>query len=69
MKGENGYYCPLTVNKKFESFLDDLFDLKLEVDRTKKEILNYVTTIENFFTEKLLKIKLDTERKLKKFRT
>lgn len=47
------YYCPLTRNKKFQVFLDDLFDLGFDVDRNKKEITDYVAAIEAFFSEKI----------------
>ncbi len=36
------FYCPYTRNKKFEVFIDDLFDIGFETDRIKKEIKSYV---------------------------
>jgi hypothetical protein len=53
LKGENNYFCPYTSNKKFELFLDDLFELNLEVKRNKDEIISYVKVIESFYTDKL----------------
>jgi hypothetical protein len=50
-------FCPLTQNKKFEIFLDDLFDLKADLFRTKKEIVNYMQIVETFYTDKLHRLK------------
>lgn len=45
--------------------MDDLYELKLETERTKEEIINYVTVIETFYTEKLNRFKTSM-MKLKK---
>jgi hypothetical protein len=50
---KRGYYCPFTKNRKFEVFLDDLFDLGFEHDRIKQEIIQYVSAIEVYYSEKL----------------
>ncbi len=47
------YYCPFTKNKKFETFLDDLFELGFDVERNKQELIQYVSAIESYYTEKL----------------
>lgn len=50
---ENQYFCPQTKNMKCEMFLNDLFELKLEQERMKREILNYVQTIDSFYIDKI----------------
>jgi hypothetical protein len=40
--------------------------LKLEEQQTKEEIVKYVTVIENFYTEKLSKLRIEWEKKVKK---
>ena len=54
------------MNKKFENFIDELFDLKLEEYQTKEEIVKYLTVIENFYTDKIHKNRSDFEKKLKR---
>jgi hypothetical protein len=50
---KRGFYCPFTKNRKFETFLDDLFDLGFENERVKQEILQYVSALEAYYAEKL----------------
>ena len=49
----NNFFCPHTKNKKFELFLTDLFELELEPEKTKSEIVKFVRLIETFYSEKI----------------
>jgi hypothetical protein len=40
----------MTVNQKFETFIDDLFALKLDQKKHKSEVVQYVSTIETYYT-------------------
>jgi hypothetical protein len=51
-KKELSFHCPITRNQKFEMFIDDLFDLNFDRDRTKKEIIDYVRTLDAWYSEK-----------------
>jgi hypothetical protein len=46
------YYCPYTKNKKFEMFLDDLFDLGFDTPRNKKEIALYLQAVESYYSDR-----------------
>lgn len=46
------FYCPYTKSKKFEVFLDDLFDLGFDVERNKKEIALYMEAVEGYYSDK-----------------
>lgn len=45
----SGYYCPLTQNKKFETFVRNSYD--------PEQIIKYVAKIESFYTEMIDKVK------------
>ena len=56
--GSNGmpkrnFYCPYTKNRKFEVFLEDLFELGFNNDRNRQEIILYIQAVETYYTEKL----------------
>lgn len=50
---QNNYFCPYTKNKKFENFVRDLLELKLENEETVKEVINYYKMVETFYTDKV----------------
>jgi len=56
------FYCPFTKNRKFEIFLEDLFDLGFENDRIKQEILQYVSALEAYYAEKLRDVYLRRDK-------
>lgn len=64
----NSMFCPLTQNKKFEAFLDDLFDLNIAQHKMKSEIVNYMQIVESFYTDKLHKIRSQYEKQLKQLK-
>lgn len=70
----NNYYCPYTKNKKFETFLEDLFEIGLGNSDLVSEISQYVQMIETFYNDKIqhykLKVKevLASQRKAKNIR-
>eukprot|EP00347_Sterkiella_histriomuscorum_P004558 403360006 len=61
----DNYFCPLTQNKKFDEFLNDLFETTSDQPRQKLEILNYVTVVESFYTQQLQKQRAAFEKKIK----
>ncbi|CDW88143.1 UNKNOWN [Stylonychia lemnae] len=65
VQGGNNYFCPLTQNKKFEEFLKDLNDIKIDQDRVKQEIINYVKVIESFYTQKLQNLRQKFDKKIR----
>lgn len=50
---KRNFYCPYTRNRKFELFLEDLFDLGFDAFRTRQEIAQYFQAVETYYTEKL----------------
>lgn len=48
--------------------MDDLFELDLDLQRNKSEIINYVKVIETFYTDKLAKVRANYEKKLRKIK-
>ena len=59
---KRAFYCPFTKNRKFEIFLEDLFDLGFENDRIKQEILQYVSALEAYYGEKLRDVYLRRDK-------
>eukprot|EP00347_Sterkiella_histriomuscorum_P005736 403355465 len=60
----DNYFCPLTQNKKFDEFLNDLFETTTDQPRQKQEILNYVTVVESFYQRRFFRIPLKKSRTL-----
>ncbi len=50
---KRNFYCPFTKNRKFEVFLEDLFELGFNNDRNRQEIILYIQAVETYYTEKL----------------
>lgn len=63
--GENSYFCPYTENKKFEAFINDLYELNFDAAKQKTEIINYVKVIESFYSDKIQHIKRQYEKRSK----
>ena len=63
------HFCPMTSNQKFETFLDDLFSLKLRPADKKRNITNYLKAVETHYTDIIegQKIKMEqTEKQCKR---
>ena len=58
MINEHNYFCPYTKNSKFKYFIDDLLEINMSQENTATEIVNYVSLIETFYTDKIKQIKL-----------
>ena len=55
-------YCPFTQNAKFETFLEDVFDMRIGQSSMRRQIIDYVKCIETHYTDIINKLRL----KLKK---
>lgn len=50
---DHNYFCPFTVNKKFETFVGQLLELGIGNSEKTAQIVEYVQTIETFYTDKI----------------
>jgi hypothetical protein len=62
---QNNYQSPYTKNEKFEQFINDILELGLDQEITKKEIINFVKIIETFYCDKIKDINEEKRKKLK----
>ena len=51
MENKDSVYCPFTQNAKFETFLDDLFDMRIGSVTMRRQIQDYVKCIETHYTD------------------
>lgn len=56
-ENKDSVYCPFTHNAKFETFLDDIFDMRISQTSLKKQIQDYVKCIETHYSDIIHKIK------------
>ena len=55
-------YCPFTQNAKFETFLGDLFDMRIGQSSVKRQIQDYVKCIETHYTDIIHKNKAKVKK-------
>ena len=59
---KDSVYCPYTHNAKFETFLEDLFDMKIGQGSQRRQIQDYVKCIETHYTDIIAKLKVQAKK-------
>lgn len=62
LENKDSIYCPFTHNQKFETFLEDLFSMRIGQSSVRKQILDYVKCIETHYTDMVTKLRLKLKR-------
>ena len=57
VENKDSVYCPFTHNAKFETFLEDLFDMRITQHNIRRQILDYVKCIETHYMDIIQKMK------------
>lgn len=65
--GQPDLFHPQTSNAKFERFVEDILDLDLPKEQTKKEITKYFGIIETFYNDKIEQNKSKTRDQIKSY--
>lgn len=59
---KDSLFCPFTYNGKFETFLEDLFDMKIYQSNIKKQIQDYVKCLETHYTDIITKLRFKNKK-------
>ena len=57
VENKDSVYCPFTHNAKFETFLEDLFEMRITQHNIRRQILDYVKCIETHYMDIIQKMK------------
>ena len=56
-ENKDSVYCPFTQNAKFETFLEDIFDMRIAESSMRRQIQDYVKCIETHYTDIISKLR------------
>ena len=57
VENKDSVYCPFTQNAKLETFLEDLFDMRIAQSSVRRQIQDYVKCIETHYTDIINKLR------------
>lgn len=62
VENKDSVYCPFTQNAKFETFLGDLFDMRIGQASIQRQITDYVKCIETHYTDIVAKLRVQKKK-------